>query len=102
MRRAITITAGLMLGLTAAAGSAAEAPSPSAADAPARLSLKHVPRIEAAPQQGGRYSLKARFAREESAGELREGGDFVLIGRFAKTGVSCDFTEIFSNGFEGN
>ena len=46
--------------------------------------------------------MKARFAREESAGELREGGDFVLIGRFAKTGVSCDFTEIFSNGFEGN
>ena len=69
---------------------------------PARLTLKHAPAIEPAPLQSGRYTLKARLAREESAGELREGGGFALIGRFAKTGASCDFSAIFSNGFEGN
>ena len=67
-----------------------------------RLTLKHAPQIEAAPLQSPRFTLTARFAREESAGELREGGGFALIGRFAKTGASCDFSAIFSNGFEGN
>lgn len=57
---------------------------------------------EAAPQQSGRYALRARFAPVESAGELREGENFTLIGRFAKGTVSCDFTAIFSNSFEGN
>lgn len=69
---------------------------------PPPLALKAVPRMEAAPQQGGRFALSARFAREESAGDLHEGGGFSLIGRFAKTGMSCDFSDIFSNGFEGN
>lgn len=69
-------------------------------NAPPRLALKQAPRIESALQQSGRYTLTARFAREESAGELREGGDFALIGRFAKTGLSCDAGAIFSNGFE--
>lgn len=57
---------------------------------------------EAAPRQSGRYALRARFAPIESAGELREGKNFTLIGRFAKGGASCDGTTIFSNGFEGN
>lgn len=57
---------------------------------------------ESAAQQSGRYSLRARFAPAESAGELREGGGLALIGRFAKAGVSCDSNTLFSNGFEGN
>lgn len=65
-----------------------------------RLTLKSTPRIEAAPQTSARFTVNARFAREESAGELREGGGFALIGRFAKVGQSCDFTQIFRDGFE--
>ena len=58
---------------------------------------------EVAPQQSGRYSLRGRFAAVESAGELREGDNFTLIGRFAKGNVSCGVGGvIFSNGFEGN
>lgn len=57
---------------------------------------------EVAPLQSGRYSLRARFAPAESAGELREGDRFTVIGRFAKGTVNCDFNAIFSNGFEGN
>lgn len=58
---------------------------------------------EAAPQQSGRYSLRARFAPLSSAGELREGEHFTLIGRFAKGGVSCGTSGLpFSDGFEGN
>ena len=57
---------------------------------------------EAAPQRSSRYTLRARFAPVESAGELREGANFSLIGRFAKGGVSCGIGGvIFSNGFEG-
>ena len=66
----------------------------------AKFTLKSAPRIEAAPQASARYTVNARFAREESAGELREGGGFALIGRFAKVGQSCDFTQIFRDGFE--
>lgn len=65
-----------------------------------KLTLKSTPRIEPAAQTSARYTLNARFAREESAGELREGGGFALIGRFAKVGQSCDFTQIFRDGFE--
>lgn len=57
---------------------------------------------EVVPQQSGRYALRARFAPVESAGELREGDHFTVIGRFAKGTVNCDFNAIFSNGFEGN
>lgn len=71
--------------------------------ASAHLALKTPPVIEAAPQHGDRYTLRARFAPVESAGELREGANFSLIGRFAKGGVSCGTGGvIFSNGFEGN
>lgn len=54
-------------------------------------------------QSSGRYTMHARFAEEEKAGELREGGDFVLIGRIAKGGVACNPTDsIFRNGFEAS
>ena len=58
---------------------------------------------DAAPQQSGRYTLRARFAPEERAGELREGSNFSLIGRFAKGSFNCGpGGVIFSSGFEGN
>ena len=85
---------------------AAASPARSANEAlpaPAHLTLKTAPVIEVAPQQSARYTLRARFAPAESAGELREGAHFTLIGRFAKGGVSCGIGGvIFSNGFEGN
>ena len=52
-------------------------------------------------QSSGRYTVRARFAAEEPGGELREGGDFVLIGRIAKGGVVCAPTDaVFGDGFE--
>jgi len=77
------------------------AAEPATSGAKPRFTLKSSS-TEAAPQQSGRYALRARFAPVESAGELREGKNFTLIGRFAKGTVSCDFTAIFSNSFEGN
>jgi hypothetical protein len=59
-------------------------------------------RFDAVPTQGSRYSVRARFQAEESAGELREGERFALIGRLAKTGVGCDASVLFRNGFEGS
>jgi hypothetical protein len=54
-------------------------------------------------QSSGRYTMRARFAAEEKGGELREGGDFVLIGRIAKGGVVCTPTDtLFRDGFEGS
>lgn len=68
-----------------------------------RLALKQPPQIEPAPQRSERFTLKARFAREESSGQLREGGAFALIGRLAKGGVSCPSGDgIFDDGFEGS
>lgn len=78
--------------------------SAAADDAPAaepRLSLKAPPAIEPAVQQGGRFTLRARFAPASSSGDLREGANFTLIGRFAKLGASCDFNALFADGFEG-
>ena len=77
------------------------AAEPATSAAKPRFTLKSSS-TEAAPQQSGRYRLRARFAPVESTGELRESENFTLIGRFAKGGASCDFTAIFSNGFEGN
>lgn len=89
-----------MLALAAEPATRAAATTAASA-AKSRFTLKSSS-TEAAPQQSGRYALRARFAPVESAGELREGENFTLIGRFAKGAVSCDFTAIFSNGFEGN
>lgn len=66
-----------------------------------RLSLKAPPAIESAPQHGGRFTLRARFAPASSAGDLHESTNFTLIGRFAKRGLSCDFNAMFADGFEG-
>lgn len=94
----------LCVALTPGLCSAASAAAPSthtdirAASAQLRLVTSHT---EPAPQQSGRYSLRARFQREESAGELREGGEFELLGRFTKAGASCDANTLFRNGFEG-
>jgi hypothetical protein len=57
-------------------------------------------RFERTGERAGRYTLRARLAPVESAGELRESGSFALIGRFAKAGASCDGDRIFSDGFE--
>ena len=79
----------------------AEATAAASAATP-RFTLKSSS-TEAAPQQSGRYSLRARFAPVASAGELREGENFTLIGRFAKTVVGCGTGGLpFSDGFEGN
>lgn len=90
----IFLIAGLLLAVGAAPAMAQPPPS--------TLSLKSSPRIEAAPQHGGRFTLKARIAREEKAGELRQGDQFTLIGRIGLLGESCDFSVLFSNGFEGS
>jgi hypothetical protein len=65
-----------------------------------RYALKQPAQIVAAPLHAGRYTLKGRFAPEENAGELREGGRYALIGRLGKGGQNCDASLIFGNGFE--
>ena len=90
----------LMLALAAMSATPAETRAEASATVP-RFTLKSSS-TEVAPQQSGHYSLRARFAPAESAGELREGDHFTVIGRFAKGTVNCDFNAIFSNGFEGN
>jgi hypothetical protein len=94
----------LALGLTAPNAHAAE-PAPSSPSTPipsARYTLKQA-RIDATETSTSRYTINARFAPVESAGELREVATFSLIGRFAKGGSSCSIDgTIFRNGFEGN
>ena len=97
--RAIALFVGLAAGHGPAIAGPAE-PSPGTTPSPpARLRLE-APRLEPV-QAGGRFALRGRFQREESAGELREGGTFQLIGRFGKAGQSCDFNALFRIGFEG-
>jgi hypothetical protein len=89
-----TLLAAAMPGV--AAESAAEPGSP-------RYALRSTPTIEpvASASTSGRYTLRARLAPEASAGELREGANFTLIGRFAKGAVICSAGDaIFRNGFE--
>lgn len=90
--------------LTAPNAHAAE-PAPSSTSTPSpstRYTLKQA-RIDATDTPTSRYSVNARFAPVESAGELREGATFSLIGRFAKAGSGCSIDgTIFRNGFEGN
>jgi hypothetical protein len=82
---------------------AAAAPPPAAVETPVpRLALRSA-QLERAAQGEGRFAIKARLAPAESAGELREGGDFVLIGRLQKAGAAaCGSGTVFKNGFEGN
>lgn len=66
-----------------------------------RFRLRAPATIEPAPQQGGNYTLEARFAAQPSAGDLREGGRYSLIGRIAAKGsVACGTPAIFDDGFE--
>jgi hypothetical protein len=90
----------LQLCLACGIGIAWQADAAPPAPAPSRYTLKQAT-VEPAPQRTGRYALRGRFAKAESAGELREGENFVLIGRFAKAGVGCSVGRIFQNGFEG-
>lgn len=91
----------LLLGIAQHAMGAAGAAAVPDAHA-ARLSLREA-RIERAGEQAGRYTVRARFAPQESAGELREGEGFALIGRLAKAGAAaCGTGTVFRNGFEGN
>ncbi len=64
-----------------------------------RYSLRQVT-AEPAPLRSSRYAVRARFAAAESAGDLREGANFTLIGKFAKGGASCSAFALFSDGFE--
>ncbi len=87
----------LFAGLLLLAATPATAQSP-----PSTLSLKSPPNIETAPQQNGSFTLKARLAREEKSGELRQGKQFTLIGRIGLLGEDCNVATLFSNGFEGD
>lgn len=92
----------LVIFLLAPAPAPAADPATDASPSTPRFALK-ASSIDATPQPSGRYTLRARFAPTESAGELREGANLTLIGRFAKGGVDCGTGGvIFSNGFEGN
>ncbi len=95
-----------VLWLILAAAPTAPAAAPPAADAArpeaeAGLALRSS-RIESAAQTGGRFALRARLAPQAHGGELREGGDFVLLGRLSKAAVDCDGDSLFRDGFEGN
>lgn len=58
-------------------------------------------RIEPATPSSARFTVSARFAPQAIAGELREGENRILIGRFAKASVGCGTGDvIFRNGFE--
>jgi hypothetical protein len=72
---------------------------PAADIGPPRFTLKQA-QLEAAPPRSSRYQIRARFSAVDSAGDLHEGANFVLIGRFAKGGASCSAFTLFSNGFE--
>lgn len=66
-----------------------------------RFALRAPATLEPAPERAGPYAIKARFAAEASAGELRERAQFRLIGRIAAKGsVACGTPEIFADGFE--
>lgn len=103
MRALVRLLAGasllgaLMLGDAAAAAESADTDDASLPSARLRLVSYS---IDTAQQESVRFSVRARFQREAIAGELREGGDFNLIGRFAKAGVGCDADTVFRNGFE--
>ena len=51
-------------------------------------------------REGARFAVRGRLAPEASAGELREGGGFVAIGRFAKAAQACGGEDVFADGFE--
>lgn len=76
----------------------AQNPQPSAP----RYRLQHA-HVEASPQHGTRYILRARLAPTASHDERQEGENFVLTGHLVKAAVGCGPAgdAIFKNGFEG-
>ena len=100
LRRAVCLALLLLVPTLAFAAEGATETTTAASPTTSRFTLKSSS-TEAAPQTSGRYTLRARFAPVESAGELRERKKFTLIGRFGKGGTSCDSTALFLNGFEG-
>jgi hypothetical protein len=94
----------LVLGLACAgAASTADAVEPRSSATPPRLAFASV-RIDAVPTESRYRVARVRVSPVESAGELREGAGYALIGRFAKAaGAGCaGDSSIFRNGFEGN
>ena len=91
-RMSILVALTLFAPLAAAAESAAQTP-------PSRYSVEQA-RIET-QQRSEHFSARGRIAPVESAGELREGQTFTLIGRLAKAGSGCPSgDQIFKHGFE--
>jgi hypothetical protein len=95
---ACTLLFGALAGVAPLAAAGAPDADPDAKPS-SRFTTRNA-RLDDVPQGAGRYQLRARFAAPETAGDLREGGGWALIGRFAKAGASCDFDPIFRDGFE--
>lgn len=94
MRAVLLLAVLLPAGLLPLCANAAESDA-------ARFALRAPATLEPAPERAGPYAIKARFAAEASAGELRENAQFRLIGRIAAKGsVACGTPEIFADGFE--
>lgn len=91
----VLLAGGLALPNYAPAAKAASAAPPAG-----RLQLRHAS-FSPAGEQAGRYALRARFQRQESATGLQESDHLQLLGRFAKAGASCDANALFRDGFEG-
>lgn len=90
------LTVGLILGVVAVEAK----PPASQASASSRFSLRDG-RFDPAAEGEGRFRIAARFAAEETSGELRERGRWTMLGRLAKAGASCDASAVFRDGFEG-
>ena len=59
-------------------------------------------RVEGDRSASGRFTVRARLAPRATAGELREGGSFSLIGRLAKGNAICAIGgALLRDGFEG-
>lgn len=98
-RRGWWLATALLAG-TASAGTPVESRR-APGEAP-RLALRAA-QLERAPEGTGRFQVRARLAREATAGELREGREFVLLGRLAKAGAAaCGSHTLFRDGFEGS
>lgn len=96
----ISASASLALGLWVSASTAIAAEPTPSVEANAASRYRLTSSTSELTQSSDRYTVRARFAPLESSGELREGGGFTLIGRFAKASASCDANTLFKNGFE--
>ena len=97
LARAALLAAWLLA--SAAPAGAAAAGTQAAPASSSRFKLREA-RVYESKYGDGRFRIRARFAPVERTGDLREGGTFSMLGRFAKAGVSCDLNAIFRDGFE--